>query len=182
MQEYTSQPTNTTLLNKAAIELEKAIEIYPDFLNFHFNLAKIYEYSGRYPEAIIKYNDAIKIDSTFSYEPYLSVGIIYFYQNNFSAAAKYLEKAVVMNYYSIEIYNTLAQCFIQSGQEEKAINILKIAQSKTPGNMDAILNLGKLYYSMNRNQEALVEFIKAQNINGNILELNQLIEEIESSL
>lgn len=182
MQEYIVNQNNTELLNLAAKQFERAIEIYPDFLNFNFDLARIYDYSQRHTEAIVKYQDAIKIDSSFSYEPYIAIATIYFRKNNYSNAAIYFEHTLVKNYRTPEIYNSLTQCYMQIGKTEEAIALLQTAKIYYPGNLDVLLNLGKIYYRLGRNQEALAAFISAQNINGDIPELNAVISEIEESL
>ena len=169
------------LLAKAAAQYEKAVEIYPEFLNYHFDLARIYEISGRYSEALVSYKTALQLDSTFSAEPYIALASIYFYQNNYVEAIKNFEKLLSLNVESVELYNTLAECYFKLGNFENAIQTLKTAQKKYPQNIDITLNLGQTYLQQNRKDEALVEFIKAQNLNGDIQELNQLIEELENS-
>lgn len=50
----------------AAPFLEKAIEIYPDFFNWHFDLGRIYFFSSNYLNAKASFERAIELDSSYT--------------------------------------------------------------------------------------------------------------------
>jgi len=53
-------------INNAILYYEKAINIYPDFFNWYFDLGRVYFLSNNYPKAKIALKSALEIDSAYT--------------------------------------------------------------------------------------------------------------------
>jgi len=78
--------------DKAEKELEKAINIDPEYIDPYILLGDLYYDQGKYDEAIGSYHQAIAIDSTFSATLYYLLGKAYFEKDDYAYAAIWLKK------------------------------------------------------------------------------------------
>lgn len=77
---------------RALDDINKAIEIAPEKIDYHTELGAINLRVGRYEEAIKSFNNAIALDAEYA-EPYRLIGITYMQMKNNEEACKFLNKA-----------------------------------------------------------------------------------------
>lgn len=169
-----------SLAQKAIFRYEKAISIYPDFLNFHFFKGKIQETLGQYEPAIASYKKAIALEKDFSYEPYLSIGSMYFEKQNYQEAAHFLEQTILMGFKAEYIYNTIFLSYINMGLFDKALSTINDGLKDYPNNYDMNLNKAKLLLNSGNIEQALIYFKIADRINPGNPEIKAILQEFDS--
>lgn len=126
----------------AIVHFKKAIQIYPDFFNVHFDLARNYLAVGDTLKSIKHFNKVIELDASFQ-EPYLNLVQIYNSKRdwiNYLIIAKKLFKV----YEHPDAYIILAKGYLENNNEKQSKKILKIGLSKFPINQALIACLKDL--------------------------------------
>lgn len=153
-------------LEQAAEHFKRAVEIYPNFLNAQFDLARTYEALQRYDDAYTAYKRATEIDTTFVV-PYFSMAVIQHNKHNLPEAVNLYEKFLKVNYKSVEGYANLSFAYFTMGNYEKSIEVNHRALNIDSNSLGPVVNIGKTYLKMGKVDSALFYFKKAQRINPN---------------
>lgn len=114
--------------------------------------ADIYKDMNDFASAIEVYDELIQKNENASY--YLQRGKLYVYLDLTKKAEEDLTKSVEMEK-NLEAALLLADIYLKSDQNEKAVKYLKIAQEKHPGLILPELKLAELYMEANKEDEAL---------------------------
>lgn len=168
------------LRKEAATHFERALEIYPRFLNASFDYARLLEAMGRYDDALKAYKQTTTIDSNFT-SPYFSMGIIYQNLEQFDRAAACYEK-YLSNHLKEEVaYANLSFAYYKLGQYEKSIEISRRSIEANPANsFNPTVNIAKTYFKIQSNDSALYYFELAQKINPADINTARFIEQLKS--
>ncbi len=78
-------------IEKAEDEYLKALELKPDYIEAHLNLANMYFKINHLPASAAHYKEVIKIDPGNA-QAYNNLAVILFYQKKYALAWKYLKK------------------------------------------------------------------------------------------
>jgi tetratricopeptide (TPR) repeat protein len=129
-------------------------------------IAETYEKRGRLDDAETMYQSAIDLRPGY-WGNYRDKGDFYLYtKTDDLASAKALFRTVIELRPESEVgYNNLAAVHIMSGEMEQAEPLLRAAIGIDPDG-PAYNNLGVVYYSMGRFQDALEQFRKAIEVSG----------------
>ncbi len=84
--------THTYNYDEAIADLRRAIELYPDFAEAHYNLATLLALSGELPEAFEVYTHAIELNPYFA-EAYYNRGMVQIYMKDTRKGCLDLSKA-----------------------------------------------------------------------------------------
>lgn len=96
---------------------------------------------------------------------YKALGAIYLQQKNYLKAIENLENAHKYSSKDTEILNLLACSYMEMGNHESAHNVFNLAIRINPEYVDAIYNLGLLYYRTNNFTPALNAFTRLLELN-----------------
>ena len=153
---------------------EKAIAIYPKFLNAAFDRARLLDAMQRYDEALAAYRLTTTIDTVFT-APYFSMGIIYDYKKNPEEAIVCYEKFLSNHPQQMETYANLSFDYFKLKQFDKSIAVNHRALAANPGAFDPVLNIAKTYRQIDATDSALVYFERAKAIRPDYPELDVAI-------
>ena len=133
---------------KLAIQhFKKAIKIYPDFFNVHFDLARNYLSIGDTLNSIKHFNKVIELDGSFQ-ESYLSLVQIYNAKRDWISYLR-IAKKLYKIYDHPDSYIILAKGYLENKNIKQSKKTLKIGVSKFPLNKDLIFCLNDLENSSN---------------------------------
>lgn len=160
MQNETSKQTGIDKkeVEKAKLHLEQALNIYPDFFNSHYDLARVDEILKLNNEAIEHYNYVIEKDSTF-YDAYLSLADLYLQQGNKSETINNLRKYLQYAGYNVDLYFNLSSLEYEVGNYEEVITINKEIIQNNPQIPEAYLNIAYAYGKLS-NIEMLRKYLE----------------------
>lgn len=167
------------LAKKAKMQFEKAINIYPDFVNWWYDKGRIESEIGKIDESLNSLKKAISLDKGFLPDPYFDIANIYFYKGEFQEAIYFYNEAIKWGYNEPVVYNSIAVAYIELGNIYAAESTLLEGLKIYPKNFDINSNLGKVYLELNDLEQALKFLEAAYNINPTE-ELKILLENIKN--
>lgn len=117
--------------NDAIKNYYKAIDIFPEFKQANFNLAKVLSIQNRQEEAKRYLNKAIKIDPSFG-EAYHNLGSIFMMEGNDKKAAELFYQAIRINPKLEPAFYNLGIITANHGKIDESIHLLSIAVLLNP--------------------------------------------------
>ena len=155
-------------LEEGARHLEKAVAIYPRFLQAQLRLGTAYMDLQRWDKAEQTLKTAIEIDPK-AFNAYFALGEVYRRQKKFSEAEKNLQSGLAIETRSAQAHFTLARLYWDQAAGlkdeaqwrpplEKAYQEVKQALELDPNLAAAHLLRGNLYFKVRRAEDALKEF------------------------
>jgi tetratricopeptide (TPR) repeat protein len=109
--------------------------------------------AGKYAEAIAKYNEALKIDSTFQ-SAYYEIAYTLFSSGKANEAIPYLEKLLKLDPKSAGAYDMLGSIYDDNKQPEKAIDYYLKGIKANPGYQRLYFNMAITYYKMGKYEDS----------------------------
>jgi tetratricopeptide (TPR) repeat protein len=146
---------------EAIIHYRKAIDIYPDFFNVWYDLARAYQLVNNFDSAFVCFLKVHEMDSTLS-KATLGIALLADEKGDFNTATKYYEKIIRINPYVKEAYANLSFLYFRLGMNEKSIETNKKAIAYNPNWSDPYENIARVYYSMKDTANANYYFNEAQ--------------------
>jgi Flp pilus assembly protein TadD len=147
----------------ALLQINKALTLNPKMWEARYLGAYVYQMEGRFPEAIQRYQQYIKVKPDNA-QAHINLGVCLRHENRIDEAEDEYRKAIDMNYYSLEAHFNLANIFIAHDELEKAIKELLACEKIAPTNAWVHNNLGVIYQKRDYMEEAEQEFNKAANL------------------
>jgi tetratricopeptide (TPR) repeat protein len=152
---------NLVYLDTALIFLNKAVELYPGYVEGWNNMGSVYGQQKRFDEAIQAFDKALEISpndetankfknltielkSKNQNDPYL-LGLQLIDEKKFDQAAIQFEIAIKNNPNSAELYTRLAWCYGETKRFQETIDVLNKALDIDPRYARAYLFLGVTY-------------------------------------
>lgn len=148
---------NLNQVSLAKLHLEKSIDIYPDFFNSYYDLARVNEVLNNTNEAILNYEYVVAKDSSF-YDVYLALTDLYLQQNNLLKAEFNLQKYLNYAGVNLDLYFELSSINYQLGNYRKVISLNNIIIQNNPQIPEAYLNIAYAY-GMLSNKEKLIQYL-----------------------
>lgn len=187
MQKVTENPTISDiayneLVLKAKKQFEKAIQIYPDFVNWWYDKSRIEAELGLIDESLNSLKKSISLDEGFLPDPYFNIANIYFYKGEYQDAIYYYNETIKWGYNDPVVYNSIAASYIELGNLNAAESILLEGFNIYPNNYDINFNLGLTYMDLNNLSLALRYLENAQRLNPNSKDLNSMIEDVKKEI
>ena len=152
----------------------------------HFIIGSIADLKGQYAEAILEYQEALRLDP----QPgiYYALGKDYFKLNKLSQALGHSKKSVELEPNNTEYNTLLAKIFTAARQNDSALVVYEKIISIDSSNINAYYNLGMLY-EKDRPMQALGVYRKLLEITGpewsvlvKIADLNERMGNVEETI
>lgn len=177
----TDKKIQQELLSEAIPHFQKAIEIYPEFLNASYDLGRSYEKLGRVDQAYEAYNQTVQIDTNF-YAPLFSMGIIQDQKGNTELAIKHYEKYLKKYPNQKEVYANLSYAYFKGRKFSESINTNKRLLYRIPNLYEPTINIAKTYLEMGVKDSAYKYFIKAYQLNPRDPNVSALLQSLKKQL
>ncbi|MCX5781536.1 MAG: tetratricopeptide repeat protein [Elusimicrobia bacterium] len=146
---------------------QDAVALAPEHEGVRLSLAKAYEESDLYELAIQEYLKILKMNQK-SFEANFSLGNLYLREGFPDKALRYYRRALSIRI-DARVYRNLAVCYESSGEINLAISVIKSAAAINTVYEDYI-DLGRLYSAKKKYKEAEESFVKALDLNKNIID------------
>lgn len=153
------------MIQQAISYYKRALDIYPDFISAHNNLASIYcNFTGDFKAAIPHFKRAIALDSTYAQARY-NLAFALDKVGERSEAIRQYEKAMKLDPVQYPMgYTNLGQLYFQEGKLEKAIEVNKVAMGLFPGSDLPYVSIGNLFLMQKDTVKAVEWWEKALQI------------------
>ena len=158
---------NRGQFNKAIKTFKKALEIDPQYSDAAVGLSIILNDMGRYDEAKKVFADAQsiidrkkspvvnnQIEEKFA-SKHIELGDMYLQYKRYDSALEQYQKAQSLTKNKVEVAMLIVECFVQSGQKDKAIRELKVLLQMNNKLIHPRLKLGLILYNSNMIAEAV---------------------------
>jgi tetratricopeptide (TPR) repeat protein len=169
-------------VKKAKIQFENAIEIYPEFVNWWYDLGRIQTELGMMDDALISLKKSTVLEPGFLPDPYFNIANIYKYKGKYNEAIFYYKETLKWGFNDPSIHNSIAESYIELNNIAAAESILIDALKDYPHNYELTINLAVIYLNTDRKKEALNLFEKAYRINNNEKELPMIILQLKQEI
>lgn len=149
-------------------ELNRALELDPNYLPAYSALANLYMRSNQEDRAIAQYQKimALRPDNAM---PYTMIGILEDQRKNYDVAADNYRKALEKDPNNVIAANNLAWLYAATGKGnlDEALRLAQGVVQKNPDMAGFVDTLGWVYYKKNLHQAAIEQLRKAILINEN---------------
>jgi tetratricopeptide (TPR) repeat protein len=151
----------------AIVDLDKAIELTPDYAMAYSNRSVAYSGLGKYDKAIADLNKAIELNPYYAIA-YFNRGIIYGRLGKYDEAIADLNKAIDLNTNNaMAYYFNRGIIYGRLGKYDEAIADFNKAIKLNTNYADAYINRGATYCGLGKYNEAIADFNKAIELNPN---------------
>jgi len=145
--------TNRGDLEKALAEYQRAIQIYPSFVEAYNNIGEVYAQLGKRDLAITSYLEALKIEKNS--RSMLNLGVEYYNSKNYRKSLQYFRESVALNPDFLEgnFYAGLV-CYSEKNYQEAEpflLNTIRIDRKHLKANY----LLSHIYYEWKEYKKAL---------------------------
>ena len=135
--------------------LQAAAKEDPNNAEIPYLIARSFVDMSNYKVAVQFYDQAIAKDSTKAQWIY-EAGLTYFAIPNAKKAIEYFELAIAKGYKTTnDVLENLSAAYIQAGQPQKGIDLMKKLLEKKPADMAILWNLAQAHYKTNKYDEAI---------------------------
>ena len=158
--------TEKGLMQKAIIEIERALRLTPDFINAHVSLGNAYVGIGLADMAIAQYKEALRLKPDYG-EVYVNLGNAYVKKGMIDEAMVEYKKGISLKPGYAPAHANLASAYGLKGLIEDAITEYKAAIILEPDNPDIHYNLGIAYEKLagKYGQEAMSKELRLKALN-----------------
>jgi len=148
------------LYEEAFSDIQKAIEIKPDYTEAYLNRGNLYEAKGSYDKAIIDYTKAIEIKPDYS-EAYNNRGNAYNAERFYDKAISDLTKAIELKPDYAKAYNNRGLVYQVQGRYDKAVADYSKTIELKPDYAKTYKNRGLIYQAQGFYDKAIVDYSNA---------------------
>ena len=153
-------------VDEALAHFQKALEIYPNFLEAHSSLGVALLQKGQLDEAIAQFQKALEINPDYA-DAHYNLGNALLQEGQLDEAVAHFQKADEINPSHAEAHNNLGSALLQKGQLDEAIAQFQKALEVNSNDADVRSNLGNALLEKGELDEAVVQFRKAAEIRPN---------------
>jgi superkiller protein 3 len=146
------------LLEQAAAEHERALEIDSLLLQARINLITLYGKLGQTQKAEQQYRELQKINPNLE-ESHYNFGVLLFGQGRNEEAAAVFRRALEINPHYAEAHGNYAYLLMTEGRLDEARQHYRLAIDNKPNYRLAHFNLGRILLNQGNNDEAIQEFL-----------------------
>lgn len=166
---------------EAIVHFERAVDIYPQFLNASYDLGRAHEMIGNIDAAYKAYEQTVRIDTGF-YAPLFSMAIIQDQKGNTASAVELYEKYLEKYPNHKEVYANLSYAYFKTRQFELSVKTNQRLLQRMPNAYEPTVNIAKTYLEMGRNDSAYVYFLKSYEINPREQSIPVVLKQLEAKL
>src|SRR5271165_4336617 len=154
-------------LGEAIAQLQRALQIYPDYADGHYNLGVAFVREGKLDDAIAQYQKALEINPNYA-EAHGNLGAAFFREGALDDAIAQFQKALEINPNYAEAHTNLGLALVQKGQLGEAIEQYQITLKINPKYALAHANLGVAFIRNGQLDDAIAQFQEALRLNPNL--------------
>jgi tetratricopeptide (TPR) repeat protein len=132
--------------------------------NIHNNLGFVYDTAGRYEEAMLQINEALRLDPGYI-EAHNNLAVIYYNLARYKDAITELKEGLRLNPDDSQTLCNLGIVYARLRRSKEAVTQVQKALKLDPGNAPAHNILANIYADQKKNHEAITEYQKALTIN-----------------
>ncbi len=147
-------------VKSAILELNRAIELEPNFEEFYYFRGLALESSGRYSAAMRDYNSALKLKRDHC-EALYRRGVIHSYSGRYDDAIADLSSVIELHTDHGDAYFLRGNAYHANGQYYDSIADYTKVLSIRPADAQAHYNRGNTYEKLGRHKQAIYDFTKA---------------------
>jgi len=129
-------------VDQAIGEYQKALDIYPSYVEARYNLATALLQKGRTDDAMTQFKTTVKLDPDY-FQAYNNLGVVYLQKGQWDQAAVEFQKALEVNPGFADAHNNLGGALFQKGHVNEAIKEYTEALRLRPDYAAARDNLAK---------------------------------------
>ncbi len=129
----------------AIAELQRVIQLTPDYEEAYLNIAALYFSTQRYSQAIATYQQALAITRNPA-EIYLKIATVYQQQAAYPQAIAAYEQAITAGCNTREPYDNIGNCYLLLKKYPQAAESYRKVLALDPTDVDAHVNLGAVYF------------------------------------
>jgi tetratricopeptide (TPR) repeat protein len=164
-------------LTEAVEQLQKALDIKPDFVDAHYNLGYALSRQGKLVEGIDQFRETLRLDPD-NFEALNNMGVSLAIQGRYKEAVQYLETALNLNPNDADANNNIAMAFYHLGDMEAAARHLTRALSLNPRYAGAHNNFGLVMRDKGQIDAAYHHFSRALELDPNYVEARRNLEDL----
>ena len=149
-------------------DAELLVQKFPNKTSFLLNLSYLYGEKGEFNDCIQTLNKAKQLDST---NVYIFVNLAYYSceSGDFHTAEEYANRGLTLTKDSIwigSLLNSLGYAQSKLISADQGIETIKKAIGYNPNSPYPYFNIGRIYFSNDKRQEACSYFLKAKQLGG----------------
>ena len=156
---------------------KKAVEIYPDFYNANYDVARVYSMLNQPDSTVAYFKRALAIDSTNTNPALISAEVL-LQQNKTVEAIPLLEYVVRHRRDTYEPYDKLSFAYFKIGDYKKSIAVNDSAIVRLSPQPAPYVNISHVYASLNQNDSASLYLQKALQFAPNDPSINQMLQQL----
>jgi tetratricopeptide (TPR) repeat protein len=143
--------------DEAIVELQKALEINPDFAEARNILGNALRQSGRVEKAMQQYQEALRLKPDYA-EAHNNLGVVLLQSGRVSEAMNQCEQALRLKPDYAEAHYNLGNALLQAGRTAEAMEQYEQAVRLKPDYAEAHSNLGVVLQQAGRIPEAIAQY------------------------
>jgi len=166
---------NEEALNEVAQHFERAIQIYPYFLNWHFDLGRVYFIQADYAKAKEAFLKAVDIDNSFS-ETYAYLLDVALMEGNPQDVVVYSNRLLEYNPNDIQLLLHLSTGYYFTQDFDSVLDVNKRIIAIDSAVAEAHLNMAYAHIALENMDEAYLCFLKGQSLNPGLRDVEVLAD------
>ena len=146
---------------RAQKNFERALQLNPDRMDAWYGLAEVYEKLGDYEYAIKTLQNALQMTATAGADVHFTMAYYYRSMDSTRQSLNEMENGILMDPENVSARRYLAQMYVQNNSPWMAIFTLEEGLRHNKGKADLNLDLGQIYFTQKRYDEAFGCYMKA---------------------
>ena len=140
---------------------ERALALNPDRMDAWYGLAEVYEKLGDYEYAVKTLKNALQMTATAGADVHYTLSYYYRSMDSTRLALNEMENGIMMDPENVSARRYLAQMYVKNESPWMAIFTLEEGLRHKKGVADLNLDLGQIYFTQKRYDEAFECYMKA---------------------
>ena len=140
---------------------ERALALNPDRMDAWYGLAEVYEKLGDYEYAIKTLQNALQMTATAGADVHFTMAYYYRSMDSTRQSLNEMENGLLMDPENVSARRYLAQMYVQNNSPWMAIFTLEEGLRHNKGKADLNLDLGQIYFTQKRYDEAFDCYMRA---------------------
>ncbi|SIN97722.1 lipopolysaccharide assembly protein LapB [Fibrobacter sp. UWB12] len=140
---------------------ERALALNPDRMDAWYGLAEVYEKLGDYEYAVKTLKNALQMTATAGADVHYTLSYYYRSMDSTRLALNEMENGIMMDPENVSARRYLAQMYVKNESPWMAIFTLEEGLRHKKGIADLNLDLGQIYFTQKRYDEAFECYMKA---------------------
>ena len=155
-----------------------ALELQPDFPPLHAKVGLIYQFQGRFREAVGAIEKALTLDPELP-DAHFFLGLAHYSLYEYQQAIESFQQAISQNPENVKAQVYLGVCFLALQQLDKSVEQLEAVIEKHPQELEALQTLAQAYLNRTRTSYTKFQetFSRIEEIDPDSFRTHQLLAE-----